>query len=243
MYSCLPGKTLRRWRGEDWCGRQAASFRTARVRALAGWMPPSLELRDEDADEDMPGSRTSLRKSVSFSTLAVTINTPPNPNASSFFARYLTRDRTAAVHRYMLGYGCWYGPTADAYGRVSQWAGNGYDASIFFTCSPCCGWCFVQTQRQAIERKLARWHKERGDPRAASLVPNGLIHCCLSACCTSRLVAENVAVLANFKAHQNLSGWPAGTDALSDTRAMPSSASPPVQEMQRADEGEIAPLV
>ncbi len=108
----------------------------------------------------------------------------------------------------------------------------------------------IEQQRQSMELKLHRWHKERGDAEGEPMLhahsgSGGLVSCRWWPCTRAWLVAENVGALANFKAVQGLDGWPAGKQ-WSDASARDAELSPvPValemEREQRTDEGD--PLV
>ena len=167
----------------------------------------------DDLITPKPNSR---QKTVSFSKDTLQVQPPPNPEGRTWVAQYITREATMRVWREKLQRGADLHETAHAFGRVGVWARKGGEADgiMWMTCSPCLGSCLVEQQRQAMEVKLHRWHKERG---VASGAPNlrahlgagGLCSCRWWACTRSWLVAENVAALANFKAVQNQKGWPA----------------------------------
>ena len=68
----------------------------------------------------------------------------------------------------------------------------------------------VAGQRVSIERKLHMWHKERSSATGEVdwKAHDNLNPSCHSCCCASLHVAENAAVMQNFKAAQGLVGGP-----------------------------------
>ena len=169
----------------------------------------------DDLVTPKPASRRTDSR-VSFSKEALHVQPPPNPEATTWVQRYITRDATMRVWRAKLRNGMSLHETAHVFGRVGVWARKGgeVDSVLWMTCSPCLGSCMVEQQRQAMEVKLHRWHKERGvasgEPNLnAHLGSGGLCSCRWWPCTRAWLVAENVGALANFKAVQNQKGWPA----------------------------------
>lgn len=184
---------------------------------------------------------------------------PPVPSARTYFDKYRTHDATAQVFRERLGYGLSPTKTASAFGRVSVWARKGGEADGvgWACCFMCFGSCLLEQQRMHMEVKLHRWHKERGDADAAG-EPRIRAHAGSGGLCSLRwwpctrpwLVAENVAVLGNFKRAQGLGGWPAreawasgGSATSKSVGRMAPGAELMERELQPAVEGEASPLV
>ena len=199
----------------------------------------------DDHEPITPGSARRPRLSrVSFSKETLSVEAPPRPHAKTWVDRYKTREATWTVFRERLRCGTDLRATANSYGRVATWSRKGGEADgvMWYTCCVCLGSCMIEQQRQAMEMKLHRWHKERGD-RAAQGEPRLDAHIGSGGCCSLRwwpctrawLVAENVGALANFKAVQGLDGWPARNNW---------NSSPDVRkraEARRADEVEMQP--
>ena len=159
----------------------------------------------------------SLSRRISWDAKALIVQPTPNPDGRSWVERYSTREATMSVFREALDYGTQPTKTAAVFGRVSLWARKGgeVDHLVWACCCFCIGPCMIEQQREAMEIKLHRWHKERGD---ASGEPNlhlhrgagGLCSCRWWPCTRPWLVAQHAGALANFKRTQGLDGWPAG---------------------------------
>jgi len=125
-----------------------------------------------------------------------------------------------------------------------MWAHKGAEADgvVWMCCFACLGPCMIERQRDNIEVKLHRWHKERGDAVGEAKPgthqgAGGLCSLRWWPCTRPWLVAENVAVLANFKRVQGLGGWPANqTWAAADGRGR---VVPAPDDMER----ELSPAV
>ena len=204
-------------------------------------------IRPVDQDIDMVNLVTPkpVRRSlsrVSFSKDTLHVQPPPNPEGRTLVGKYITREATMRVWREKLHYGASMQDTAHTFGRVGMWARKGgeVDGFSWMTCSWCLGSCMIEQQRQAMEVKLHRWHKERGDQVGEE--PNmyghigsgGLCSCRHWPCNRSWLVAENVGALANFKAVQGQMGWPANQPwGTPDDQRRELGRVPMVEEMER----------
>lgn len=174
-------------------------------------------------------SRSSTNKSVYFDEVATRVRPPPNAHAKSWFAKYTTPAAVNIAHRATC-YGLHCNGVSQQYGLVAKWVGGGDESVIWCLCSSCCSNCLVAQQRALIERKLHKWHRERGaatgEADLSAFQPKcSLICCCL---CDSRAVATHVAVMNTFKEVQGLVGGPEDS----------TPARPSPQAMQRAEEEE-----
>ena len=209
---------------------------------------------DTEASPTRP--RRSLSR-VSFSKDTLLVQPPPTPGARTWVGKYATHEATSRVWREKLNYGLNMGETSHAFGRVSVWARKGgeVDHIAWSFCCACLGSCMIEQQRQAMEVKLHRWHKERGEAVGEPLLTahqgsGGLFSLLRWPCNRAWLVAENVGALSNFKAVQGLDGWPTTKPWASPSRGRAHRDTAPAahameREMQPTEEVEmlVKPMV
>ena len=153
------------------CRRQGMQLSAADPRAFdtlqrSKSAPRRPSLKEESSERRSKSRRSSGERRTSFDEANTRVHPPPNPGGRTFYEKYVSVKGTdQALQRMCYGWSLY--ATACEYGNVASWTKGSRSARtdnfvMWCCCSHCCGSCLIQQQRQRLEIKLHRWHRERG---------------------------------------------------------------------------------